>query len=294
LFEIKFKLNIVDIIILVYILFQVILLILFRGLTNLFLPSVYLAAALLVLLMALVIPRKKPSFYHFIRYISPLLLLYVFYRLIGVQLSLVGFHSHDPVLYNLEKSVLGIYPTFVMQRLMEVWLNEVTYALYFSGVLLFVWALAKFYTRDKIDIFENFIFAATLGGLICLAIISVFPNLGPGKALYDYYYLGIYGPRFSVAIPVLMSILTPGVGSFPSIYFCLLTIASYYLWDYGRRYIIVSFVVLTIVFWGGIYLRYHYLLDALAALLIAFISATTANFVFFLKHSQNIEKTDSI
>jgi len=278
---------------LIYILLQVMLLIVFRGLSNLFLPSVYLAAALLILLAGLVDPRNKPSFYHFIRYLTPVLLLYIFYRLIGVQLGLLGFHPHDQVLYGLEKSVLGMYPTFVMQRLMEVWLNEITYAIYFSGAFLFVWALVKFYADDKIDVFENFIFALMLGGVICLTVISVSPVLGPGKALYDYYYLGIYGPRFSVAVPVLMGVLTPGVGSFPSIYFCLLTIASYYLWDLGRAHIIISFAVLTAVFWGGIYLRYHYLLDALAALVIAFISATVANFVFYLKHGQNLEEINT-
>ena len=287
--QFKFKLALTDILILAYILLQVTMLIVFRGLTNLFLPIVYLVAAGMILLLASVTPTERPSPYHFIRHFTPLALVLIFYRVIGVQLSLAGFHAKDALFYNLEYTVMGMYPSFVLQRLMEVWLNELSYAFYFSGILLLCWAIIKFYRHGNLDIFENFMSALVMGGVLCLVIASVFPVYGPGRALEEYYYLGIYGPYLSVVAPFIMTIFTPTVGGFPSLYFCLLTIASYYLWDYGKRYIIISFVILTAVFWGGVYLRYHYLLDALAALLLAFLSATVANFIFFFKHGKNIE-----
>jgi hypothetical protein len=289
--QIKFKLTISDILILAYIFLQLAILVVFKGLNNFFLPLVYLISGGMILLLALITPVTKPSAYHFIRHFTPLMLVLIFYRLIGVQLSLAGFHAKDALFYNLEYSVMGMYPSFVLQRLMEVWLNELSYAGYLSGILILIWAILRFYRRGYLDIFENFMSALVIGGILCLVIASVFPVYGPGKALEEYYYLGIYGPYFSKVVPLIMTLFTPSVGGFPSLYFCLLTIASYYLWDYGKSYIFISFVILTVVFWGGVYLRYHYLLDALAALLLAFLSATVANFIFYLKHGKNIEDT---
>lgn len=290
---IKFKLNTNDIMILAYILIQVIFLIVYKGLSYTFLPVIYLASASLILLSALIKPQSKPSFFHFVKHIMPLMLIYVFYRIIDVQINLLNFKIHDSLFYNLERNILGMYPSFALQRVMEVWLNETSFALYFFGIGLFFWAIIKFYRKQHIEIFENFIFAIILGSLLCLTVISIFPVMGPGKALEEYYYLGLYGPRFSLVIPFLLKIFTPSVGSFPSIYFCLLTVSSYYLWDYGKSYVIVSFVALTAVFWGGIYLRYHYLVDALAALLIAFLASTVAGFVFYLKYGRSLEESRS-
>lgn len=199
---------------------------------------------------------------------------------------------YDHLFYNLERYVLGMYPTFALQRVMEVWLNEVSFAFYFCGICLFFYAILFFYRKELINEFENFIFAIVLGSTICLTVMSVFPVLGPGQALEEYYYLNIHGPRFALIIPFILKIITPGVGSFPSIYFCILTITSYYLWDYGKAFVVISFIVLTTVFWGGIYLRYHYLLDALTALLIAFLASTVAGFVYFLRHGRNLQDDD--
>ena len=276
-----------------YILIQVSLLIIFRGVSYTFLPVIYLASASLILLMGIIKPSQKPSVFHFIKYTIPLVLIYLFYRLIDVQINLLNFSSHDALFYNLEYNVLGMYPSFTLQRITEIWLNEVSYASYFAGILLFIYAFYLFYRKAYIRVFENFIFAIVLGSLICLTVISTFPVMGPGKALEEIYYLNLYGPRFSIIIPFLFKLFTPSIGSFPSIYFCILTISSYYLWDYGKTYIILSFVVLTVVFWGGIYLRYHYLLDAIASLLVAFLASTIASFAYYLRYGRDLDEAHS-
>ena len=82
----------------------------------------------------------------------------------------------------------------------------------------------------------------------------------------------------------MMTIVSPATGNFPSIYFCIVIISAYYLWDFSRVYIFISFVLITGVFWGGVYLRLHYLADGLVALLIAFLSTTIAGILYYLKY----------
>ncbi|MCP4580317.1 MAG: hypothetical protein GY839_01770 [candidate division Zixibacteria bacterium] len=287
----RFKLNFYagDKLVLLYIIIQLALIFVFKPLSRNSLLIFYLASAGSILFISAVPRLEKRSPLHFIRSIYPLIMIYVFYRILGVQTQLFGFQSHDVIFYSLEKQLLDIYPTFALQRVMEVWLNELSYALYCLGLVLPIWVIVKLYRQKYLKSFDNFILALSISCLICLTIISVFPVSGPGQALKEFYYLGIYGPRFAAIVPILINILTPGTASFPAIYFCLLTISSYYLWDFGNKYVFLSFTLLISVFWGGVYLRYHYLADALVALLIAFLGATIASFIYYMKHGPSTE-----
>ena len=281
--KVKLNFNAIDISILVYILIQLIIVAFWGSESRVFLLLFYLASANLILFISIIPRRNEISPLDFSKYIYPVILLYLFYRVHGIQTQLLNLQYQDALFYGLEKTLFKIYPTFALQGIMEVWLNETTYVLYCMGLILPIWAIIKLYKQVSIYLFENYILALTLGSVICLTIISVFPVLGPGKALADIYYLGIYGPYFSTIVPFIVNLIASNTGSFPAIYFCLLTISAYYLWDFGKKYVIVSFVLLVSVLWGGIYLRYHYLADALVALFIAFMAATVASFIYYIK-----------
>jgi hypothetical protein len=242
---------------------------------------IYFISALLVVFLAIFPHTDRPSFLYSIKIVYPLVLIYVFYRFVGIQHRFFGFGPHDSIFNNIEKSILGVFPTFAMQRIMEVWLNELSYVLYLMGIIIPLWALAKLYKKGRFDLINNFVIALEIGCLACLVISSVFPVTEPGEALESYYYLGIYGPLFSLVVPFFISTFSIVSGSFPAIYFCIIIISSYYLWDFGKIYIIASFFVMTAVFWGGIYLRYHYIADGLVAMLIAFIAVVIASGIYY-------------
>jgi len=293
----KFKdhLNTNDILVFIYIAIQITLVIIFGGLFRKYLLLFYLVFALLAGVMILFSRPDKPSLLHLIKSVYPLILIYFFYRVIGIQNDLLNFGYHDAVLYGLEKSILGIYPSFALQQVMEIWLNEMSYLFYCLGLIMPIWALIKLYQKKHLKYFENFILAIEIGCFVCLIIASVYPVRGPASALNAYYYLSILGPFFSIIVPPLMTIITPGNGSFPAIYLCLIILSAYYLWDFGKAYIILSFIFITGVFWGGVYLRYHYLADGLIALLIAFLASIAAGIVFYAKHGapDNLDNSDA-
>jgi len=288
--QVKLHFTAIDSSILIYILIQLIIVAVWGSESRVFLLLFYLASANLILFASIIPRRNKISPLHFTKYIYPLVLLYLFYRVLGIQTKLLNLQFQDQLFYSLEKTLFKIYPTFALQGIMEVWLNETTYVLYSMGLILPIWAIIKLYKQESVYLFENYILAVTIGSIICLTIISVFPVLGPGKALADIYYLGIYGSHFLVVVQFIINLIASDTGGFPAIYFCLLTISAYYLWDFGKKYVIVSFVLLISVLWGGIYLRYHYLADALVALFIAFLAATVASFIYYLKHGQHVER----
>lgn len=287
----KFRLQLkaIDIALLLYIVIQLAIVLLSGQAAESRLILFYITMAAIAFFLIILPYQSKRSFLHFIRFSSPLVLIVLFYRILDVQTQILSLPTHDGVFNSLEKTLLGVYPSFALQRLMEVWLNEISYASYIAGIGLPIWVILKLYNKRYLPLFENYILAAVLGGLICLIIISVYPTTEPGTALADYYYLNIYGPHFSVIVPILMKLIAPNIGSFPALYFCLLTVSAYYIWDFGKASIIISFIILAVVFWSGIYLRFHYIADALAALLIAFLASTIAGYTYYIKHERRPE-----
>jgi hypothetical protein len=277
----KIRLRTPDLLILTYIIIQSILVAIFGGVFRGQLLLIYSIFALFVGILACFPHPDKPSFLYLIKIGYPLVLMYFFYRLVGIQHRFFGFDTHDAIFNSIEKTVFGIFPTFAMQRIMEIWLNELSYVLYLTGIFIPLWLLVKLYQKGHLNLIKNFVIAFEIGCLTCLVISSMFPVSGPNIAIDNYYYLGIYGPLFSLVIPFFIDILSINSGSFPAIYFCIITISAYYLWDFGRVYIIASFFVITAVFWGGIYLRYHYFADGLVAMVIAFIAVVIAGGIYY-------------
>lgn len=282
----RLHLNAIDIALLIYICFQIIIVLLFGHGARDRLIVFYMTMAVITIFLIILPYQDKPSFLHFVKYFCPLPVVFLFFRVLGPQIQALGLSTHDTVFNAVEKSILGIYPSFALQRIMEVWLNEVSFALYAVGIVLPIWVIIKLYDKHHYHLFENFILAVVLGCLMCLIITTVYPVIGPAGALSNYYYLNFYGPYFSLAVPLVLQIISPQIGSFPAVYFCLLTISAYYIWDFGKAYVAASFIILTAVFWGGIYLRYHYIEDALIALLIAFLASTIAGYVYYLEYEQ--------
>lgn len=261
-----------DVVILGHLAFQAILVLLYGGKLGGQLLFFYAVFGILTLAQAVIPVPARPSVGHFAKSIFPVILLYFFYRVVDMQAGVVNFRYHDLMIADFEKGLFGVYPTFALQKIMEVWLNELSYVAYGLGIVLVIAAVFRLYRADTLRLFEGFIFAIVLGGVLCLAVASLFPAEGPGRALSNYHYLIIFGPFFSSTVPALVSIVASDTLSFPAIYLCLVIIAAYYVSDFGGFYAVLSFFAIAGVLWSGIYLRYHYLSDSVAALALASIA----------------------
>jgi hypothetical protein len=245
----------------------------------------YMISALFIGAIALIPPKSEMTPLQLFRISYPLFLLTLFYYIIDSQTRIFGVPSHDSFFNSLEKNLFGVYPTFALQRIMEMWLNNLSYILYCLGIAIPLITITILYHKKDMRLYANYILAMSLGCGVCLIISSLVPVIGPYRALQNYYYLGIYG-KISEVASFFLGNFTATYGTFPAIYFCVIAISSFYLWDFGKIYVYLTFTIMTGVFWGGVYLRYHYLLDGLTALVIAFISVAIASYVHFRTTSQ--------
>ncbi len=201
-----------------------------------------------------------------------LAVLFLFYKTAGAEHSIFGLAAQDEALSRFEFNLLGFHPSFIMQRLMEIWLNELSYFGYMLGITLPVIAIFLLKKLGRRQQLESYLTSLTIACCISFAIISLFPVSGPREGLAGIFYLDFYGGKITQMAPIIINMVSIEGGSFPAVYFGLVTISALYLWDHGKIYIFLSFALMTAVFWGGVYLRYHYLMDGVIALLIAFFS----------------------
>jgi hypothetical protein len=277
-FKLNYRLN--DIVMLIYVICQAIFVMFVGGHSLGMIIFFYLVAALFIGAISFIPLTEDLSPVQFIRAAYPIFLIILFYYVGDAQARILQIPPRDAFFNAMEKGLIGVYPTFALQRIMEIWLNNISSVLYCMGIALPILALTILYFNREMRLFVNFIFALTLGGTICLLVSSIVPVVGPYGALQDLYYLGIYGD-VAEFISFYVGHFSAAYGSFPAIYFCVIAISAFYLWDFGKYYVYLTFAIMTSVFWGGIYLRYHYLLDGLIALVIAFIAVAAASFIYF-------------
>lgn len=257
---------------LIYIIFQIALVLLKTGTGKSSLVLFYIAAAIFLLLLSFLQIINRSGSMNLLRAGILLAILYLFYRTIDMEQSIFGMMPKDETISRLEFNLLGFHPSFVMQSLMEIWLNELSYIAYALGSTLPAVAILVLRKNERREQLESYLTAVSIACCLCFAIMSLFPVGGPREGLAGIYYLDFFGRGFSEFVPIIIDKISIERGSFPAVYFCLVTISALYLWDYGRIYLFISFALMTAVFWGGVYLRYHYLADGILALLIAFLS----------------------
>lgn len=270
--NIKFDLRIAEAVLLFYSIVQLILVSIGANAHQGELQIFYAAAALFLILISVLPVPIRFGRAELSRIVFVTGFLFLFYRMVEMEQAAFGFGLKDDVLSDIEFGILGFHPSFVFQNMMETWLNELSYFAYGLGIISPVLAAIVITLSGKREQYESFLAAIVIACCISFMITVFFPVVGPAEGLEDIYYLGFYGGFFTQLIQLIIEKISVASSSFPAIYFGLMTISVLYLWEYGIWYRITSFAAMTAVFWGGVYLRFHYLADGIIALLIAYLA----------------------
>ena len=231
--------------------------------------------AYLAMIAALVLenrlhPAWRPLF--FVRTVYPILAAAFIYTSIEGYSLVFWPHYLDPQIIALEKSVWGGAPNLWLERWVSKPLTEYFMAVYFSYYLyLALPPLILFFTRRYADL-ERYVFfiiftfyAAYLGFLIV-------PVAGPVHALaHEFTLPKLTGYVFAPLQSLLMQEDPKGT-CFPSSHVAVSWVALFCLRRiFGKRWFWLIFPFTVSLTMSVVYNRYHYLSDALAGLITAWI-----------------------
>ncbi|RME19689.1 MAG: phosphatase PAP2 family protein [Candidatus Zixiibacteriota bacterium] len=234
---------------------------------------IYLSLAAISALIIRFMNEHGPGWQRFLRLLYPVLLVGPLYSLTGGTMFLIFDHFLDANIVALEKAVFGVNPTIYIDRhLLNVWLNELLSACYFSYYFYLPgFFLSAFFLR-KYDIIKRALTGVMLMYVVSFLIFWLYPVEGPRWVFADRYLHPVNGLMFRHMVEFVIAHGAVRGGAMPSSHTGIALIVLIYLFVYFRR---AAWPIMPIVLGlaiGTVWGRFHYVSDVVVGSLIAILS----------------------
>ena len=200
----------------------------------------------------------------------PFLLLSVCYYALYTNLILrVNPNTADTFLSNLDAKLFGTQASFLLEPWINPWVTDFFNFIYFSYVFsLPVVALYFYLDSDKST------FRRVMMGYLTLMLMGItsylfVPAIGPCNFFADHYTRDLSGHAMSRGVDFIIRNGRVGYDCFPSLHVGIPLLLSIYLYKHRRKFFIPAIVYVAIMGCATIYLRYHYVVDIIAAFAFA-------------------------
>jgi len=180
--------------------------------------------------------------------------------------------DYDQLLINIDYGIFGVHPTIWLENLSPPLLIEyfqIVYALfYFLPIIL----ATLLYKRKAKDDFHFFVFVIVFGFYLSYATYFFVPAIGPRFTLNHLHTAPVTGLWFTESIRYTLNVLENiQRDAFPSGHTEITLLTMIYAWHYSRKFFWILSVIGTSLIISTVYLRYHYVIDVIAGILLALI-----------------------
>jgi membrane-associated phospholipid phosphatase len=185
-------------------------------------------------------------------------------------LPIINSSSYDEALYQLDVRLFTVEPTLAVEawsspRVVE-WFSFFYYS-YFYFISSFIFVMM--FTSRNDHRLATFATGALLVVTTGQFVYTLVPGLGPYAHLAHEYRAPLQGGTFYQLVVNAVSAAGPLRDIFPSIHTALPTFLTLFAWRHYRRYApIATFFTVNIIL-ATIVLRWHYLVDVFAGLILA-------------------------
>lgn len=211
-----------------------------------------------------------------------LLLGACYYSLYGNLILRVNPHPADETLSRIDAFMVGNQPSFVLQPLVRFWLTDFFCLLYFSHVIFFPGVALYFYLKNQKRKFRRIMMGFLTIMLMGIVSYILVPAVGPATYFAHQYTRDVSGRTLIRTVNYIMEVGRVNNDCFPSLHVGIPLLLAFYMRDYCRKLFLPVLGYVSLMSFAVIYLRYHYLVDVLAA----FVYAPTAYYLndFLLRH----------
>jgi membrane-associated phospholipid phosphatase len=211
-----------------------------------------------------------------------LLLSACYYSLYSNLILRVNPYKVDAFLSKIDAFILGNQPSFLLQAFIRPGITDFLYLVYFSHVIFFPSVALYFYLKKEEKAFRRLMMGLMTIMLMGITSYILVPAVGPESYFADQYTRNLAGQTLSRSVAYIISVGRVAYDCFPSLHVGIPLLISFYLRDYRRKAFIPALIYVALMSFATIYLRYHYLIDVIAA----FAYAPAAYFLndFLLRH----------
>jgi membrane-associated phospholipid phosphatase len=238
-------------------------------------------ALLAAAIIALAVYRKRrpsgkgPSFLYPAAYV--VIILVLFNSLGDIIPSLWG-RTFDAVLIRTDVALFGCHPTLWMEKLINPLLTAllqlVYISYYFMPLSLGALLIAKHRDRELDE--------AMFGIVLCFYLSYVgylfVPAIGPRFTLAHLQTMDLQaGPITQSIQGILNSLEHNKTDAFPSGHTAIALMSLYYAWKHREKTLsLILLPLVSMLIFSTVYLRYHYVIDVIAGVLLAILTITLA------------------
>lgn len=232
-----------------------------------FIPYAVGFAALVFLMMRWRLRKSKAvlwrNFAFGLRLFLAYCLLLIVFRVVNFYVPVLHPGIRDAAIQQIDRVLLGgRLISEWMEPLVHPWLSAVLTGAYVSWFWLLFATLLLLVVRSR-EIASEYVLASLLAfyvGYICYILV---PVIGPGYTVHYAVHIGDIAPQFT------MDRQTIARDCFPSLHTALSVLMAIYVWRHQRAWRIPYTVVVGLIIFATLYLRFHYLLDDLAGAALA-------------------------
>ncbi|HAK59082.1 MAG TPA: hypothetical protein DCO77_01695, partial [Nitrospiraceae bacterium] len=208
----------------------------------------------------------------------PVIVLPIIFNSLGDLIPYLWPHYFDDLLIRVDHALFGVHPTVWLERFIHPLLTRIMQLAYISYYPIPVALGAVLIVKRKYDFFDEAIFGLILCFYLSYLGYLLVPAVGPRFTLADLQTVTLQAGPLTVAIQETLNSLEHNkTDAFPSGHTAIALLSLYYGWKFREKTYTAILVptVLALVL-STVYLRYHYVIDVIAGVLLTALTIIIA------------------
>ena len=213
------------------------------------------------------------KFLRFIRHWYCVIIIPISYSIVGNIINGINPNIMDNLLINIDFFMFKVHPTVFLEKIIFPALTDylqIIYSLYyFYPIVLGI----AFYTKKKEMEFHKTIFGVVLCFYLSYIGYIIAPAIGPRFTLANLHNVPINTTPVTNFIQNLLNILEgKHYDCFPSGHTAVSLVVLYYAFKYEKKIFYIFLPLIISLIFSTVYLRYHYVIDIFAGLVLTFLT----------------------
>ncbi len=210
---------------------------------------------------------------------------YMMYAQVHNYIPLVNPNNYDVTLAAWDRAIFGTNPTEWIYRFANPFLTEYFQIWYNVFQLMLVVPAIEFYAKNKMRTFRVFAMTLLVGFYLSYLLYFIMPAIGPRFEVHDFYSIDKDLPGLVLTGPFRELInagnnITPDMKNpydvvnrdcMPSGHTMMSVLGILLVWRYRSRWRWLVTIGGVSIIISTIYLRYHYMVDLMAGMALAFL-----------------------
>jgi membrane-associated phospholipid phosphatase len=278
-----------DIIVIAYQLFIIIVVLLcMRRIPS---PSIFIFChGMLIVLVFWFSKIKETPQWSIIKNFYPVFIILANFIELHYLVHVVNPNDIDKALIKIDHMLFGCHPTVWLERYRSEVITEYLQIIYASFYFIPIVLSIILYCNKKTEAFRFFIYTIVLGFYLSYIGYFLFPAVGPRFTL-DHYHQGfLQGLWTTDTIKCIINCVENiQRDCFPSGHTAIAILTLIYAFKFSKSYFWILSVVVPSLIISTVYLRYHYVIDIIAGIILAGIVYCIAAPMYRLLKSRTIQ-----